>query len=801
MGISVLDPNDYVPDPKDDLSIPLPAGGMTATGAQAPWMGMGPQLAAQGNFGGLSQALVSGRAAGGQGGMQAPTMPQYGSGGAQGGPQGGLGAANPLVGRMLPTRPFAQDEAQQIGALMRGRVRSNEDIANAVEQRKGALEQLIEANSKPSNPLSWGENFLMGTGDAPYYASGDMAASFGIKGANDAYKEKLAQQQAQGVQNAQLRLQNMQGEEQYSNAREKDALGDMSKILSAQQKSSIASQLGIIHTADGVMQIGPDGIPHMIMPATKDYKTLVTKATQVANNALQGFTFSTPEERQAAFNKEFQNAMNQQSDAVSKLIGTQMQQGSVPQATPSPGGMNPSVSLGSGLTAPAGSNNTNLSQNGRLQKALQDAGGNPLHAATSMWESYNKPNAVNPTSGAAGPMQVVPGTQTNPGFGVKPAQNNTPEELRRVGNDYLDAMVNKYGSEPVGLVAYNMGPGATDKWLAEGADPRKLPAETREYVSGVLLNKQMMQQPQQAAAPAGQPTQNQSAANTPANTQATPAGVPTQSNSVNEADLVRPVSGTLLHPEAWAAKYSAVTPSPFKNGPLNTLDKAKYKAGQDAAIKANQKDLETWSQVADAGKEEDTHIDTIRQLMANGYTPGMDATYTAKVGRLLQLAGVPDSNSLVQKGISANQIMPAVSRMINDRVLHEKGQQTDQDISRIDATYPHVTDTPQGFQFKLDHLQELAQRNMMRVQFARALQHQDPTADLRSAWNRFSDEQLGPSVMMLGKQPMTRQQFIQQSVQYTMGKHPDADQEDLQQQAASKWMDLAKQTGWMRDAK
>jgi len=39
------------------------------------------------------------------------------------------------------------------------------------------------------------------------------------------------------------------------------------------------------------------------------------------------------------------------------------------------------------------------------------------------------------------------------------------------------------------MIAYNMGPGATDKWLASGADPRRLPKETQGYISGVNLAK------------------------------------------------------------------------------------------------------------------------------------------------------------------------------------------------------------------------------------------------------------------------------------------------------------------------
>jgi hypothetical protein len=78
-------------------------------------------------------------------------------------------------------------------------------------------------------------------------------------------------------------------------------------------------------------------------------------------------------------------------------------------------------------------------------------------------------------------------TARDPGFGVKPAQNNSPDELKRVGDDYAMAMYNRYKDPKLAMIAYNMGPGATDKWLASGADPRRLPKETQGYISGVNL--------------------------------------------------------------------------------------------------------------------------------------------------------------------------------------------------------------------------------------------------------------------------------------------------------------------------
>lgn len=91
--------------------------------------------------------------------------------------------------------------------------------------------------------------------------------------------------------------------------------------------------------------------------------------------------------------------------------------------------------------------------------------------------------------GAQGEMQVMPKTQRSPGFGVEPAKPGDPEEIARVGRDYLKAMLDKYGDRDHALAAYNWGPGKVDKWLAQGADPAKLPEETRNYL--VKVNKQL----------------------------------------------------------------------------------------------------------------------------------------------------------------------------------------------------------------------------------------------------------------------------------------------------------------------
>ena len=96
-------------------------------------------------------------------------------------------------------------------------------------------------------------------------------------------------------------------------------------------------------------------------------------------------------------------------------------------------------------------------------------------------------NLLTSSKGALGEMQVMPATARDPGFGIRPARNDSPDELRRVGDEYAAVLLNRYRDPKLAMIAYNMGPGATDKWLASGADPRRLPKETQGYIRGVNL--------------------------------------------------------------------------------------------------------------------------------------------------------------------------------------------------------------------------------------------------------------------------------------------------------------------------
>lgn len=123
---------------------------------------------------------------------------------------------------------------------------------------------------------------------------------------------------------------------------------------------------------------------------------------------------------------------------------------------------------------------------GALADRLTGGGLTPFQAAVRSVESGGRPDAVNPASGAVGSMQTMPTTATNPGFGVRPAQDNSPAELQRVGADYATAMQQKYGNDTDAAVAYNWGPQNADKWIAAGRPWNMLPKETQGYVGQVM---------------------------------------------------------------------------------------------------------------------------------------------------------------------------------------------------------------------------------------------------------------------------------------------------------------------------
>ena len=131
---------------------------------------------------------------------------------------------------------------------------------------------------------------------------------------------------------------------------------------------------------------------------------------------------------------------------------------------------------------------------GGLVAFAPGGGVNDLYDDVEYWESRGKQSAVSP-KGARGVMQLMPGTIRDPGFGVTPMAEriksgmSEEEANRATGRDYLDAMYQRYGDKATALAAYNWGPGNVDKWLKSGADPKKLPAETRKYIGNIMSSE------------------------------------------------------------------------------------------------------------------------------------------------------------------------------------------------------------------------------------------------------------------------------------------------------------------------
>lgn len=102
-------------------------------------------------------------------------------------------------------------------------------------------------------------------------------------------------------------------------------------------------------------------------------------------------------------------------------------------------------------------------------------------------------NLITSPVGARGISQVMPRTGTSPGYGVEPLKDQTEEEYRRFGRDYLSAMYKEFGSMEKAVAAYNAGPRsvqmAVNKAKNAGGDwkdhlPKR--SETLPYLKKIL---------------------------------------------------------------------------------------------------------------------------------------------------------------------------------------------------------------------------------------------------------------------------------------------------------------------------
>lgn len=94
-------------------------------------------------------------------------------------------------------------------------------------------------------------------------------------------------------------------------------------------------------------------------------------------------------------------------------------------------------------------------------------------------------------AGAQGITQLMPDTARNPGFGIQGVQNASESEYKRVGREYLGALMSRYnGDKEKALAAYNAGLGWVDKAIEKGGRNWKdyLPKkeETLPYLKKIL---------------------------------------------------------------------------------------------------------------------------------------------------------------------------------------------------------------------------------------------------------------------------------------------------------------------------
>ena len=124
---------------------------------------------------------------------------------------------------------------------------------------------------------------------------------------------------------------------------------------------------------------------------------------------------------------------------------------------------------------------------------------NKVFSNLTLAESRNKHrnkdgSLVTSPVGAQGITQVMPLTQKDPGYGVRPAQNDTKEEFLRVGKEYLAAMYKEFGGDwAKAAAAYNAGPGNVHNAIKRAAKSGKgwmehlpKPSETVPYVNKLL---------------------------------------------------------------------------------------------------------------------------------------------------------------------------------------------------------------------------------------------------------------------------------------------------------------------------
>ena len=255
---------------------------------------------------------------------------------------------------------------------------------------------------------------------------------------------------------------------------EANASGDPAKIAAAQQQ--YGSQLANLPAAD-ILKTYFTG-------QSLEARSLSNAATRLTND----ITVRNDEDTQAAtalVNQIRENKITVDG-ARQELLAADLSAGARSKATELLGGMFPGMFGPIGSTPGAGGAPGSFTSaipfaetknyvSSIMSKAGDVSGTNEEKADKLLpflinQESGGNNDAVS-SKGARGLTQVMPATGVDPGYGVAPLKDQSPEEYRRFGKDYLVAMLNKYdGDVEKSLAAYNAGPGNVDDWVAASAN-------------------------------------------------------------------------------------------------------------------------------------------------------------------------------------------------------------------------------------------------------------------------------------------------------------------------------------------
>ena len=128
-----------------------------------------------------------------------------------------------------------------------------------------------------------------------------------------------------------------------------------------------------------------------------------------------------------------------------------------------------------------------VAQQQPVQQQTPPPNNQQFYNAMAQIETGNNPNAVG-AMGERGTLQTLPSTAANPGYGIKPAQDNSIAENDRVSKEHYDVALNKFGDPVLAAAAHNAGIGRMENAVVraqrEGGHPMQyMPASTQKYAA------------------------------------------------------------------------------------------------------------------------------------------------------------------------------------------------------------------------------------------------------------------------------------------------------------------------------